>query len=373
MQKRILFLMSDTGGGHRASAKAIKEAIDHLHPHKYDIWIEDIWQHHTCWPFNAIPRTYSWLTGPGLPVWKAMWRVSHFPYVQRATFNFITPLIIPGVARYFRAVKPDLIVSVHPLMNHLGLKGLKQAGLDVPFITVVTDLVTIHPAWICPRVTHCIVPTEAARRHALKYGMPAAKLAVYGQPVSLKFAHLKADKQTLRRQLGLEPNRQTVLIVGGGEGFGQVGDIARQIARTVPQAQLVIVTGRNQILKAKLEATPWEIPIHLYGFVENMPELMRASDVLITKAGPGTISEAFIAGLPPVISGFIPGQESGNVAYVQDNQAGAYADTPDRIAEVVLDWLRPDNAILQQVTQNAARLARPQASLEIAMDLCQYV
>ncbi|HMR66642.1 MAG TPA: hypothetical protein PKE64_21725, partial [Anaerolineae bacterium] len=74
MQKRILFLMSDTGGGHRASAKAIKEAIDHLHPHKYDIWIEDIWQHHTCWPFNAIPRTYSWLTGPGLPVWKAMWR-----------------------------------------------------------------------------------------------------------------------------------------------------------------------------------------------------------------------------------------------------------------------------------------------------------
>lgn len=373
MQKRILFLMSDTGGGHRASAQAIKEAIVHLHPHKYDILIEDIWQHHTCWPFNAIPRTYSWLTGPGLPVWKALWRVSHFPYVQRATFNLITPLIIPGVAHFLRTVKPDLIVSVHPLMNHLGLKGLKKAGLAVPFITVVTDLITIHPAWICPEVTHCIVPTEAAWRHALKYGMPAEKLAVHGQPVSLKFAHLKADKLTLRRQLGLDPTRQTVLIVGGGEGFGQVGDIARQIAQTVPQAQLIIVAGRNQTLKAKLEATPWEVTTHLFGFVDNMPELMLASDVLITKAGPGTISEAFIAGLPLVISGFIPGQESGNVTYVQENQAGAYADTPDDIAQVVLDWLTPNNVAYKQATQNAARLARPEASLEIATDLCQYV
>lgn len=373
MKKRILFLMSDTGGGHRASAQAIKEAIEYLHPDRYDIIIEDIWKNHMPWPLNGIPDGYGWMTGPGLPLWQALWRVSNFPRLQRYGFAAIAPLVTGSVAGYLKTVRPDLVVSVHPLMNHLGLTWLRAAGLRVPFITIVTDLVTFHPAWICPEVTHCIVPTEPARQRAIRYGMPAEKLAVYGQPVSLKFAHLQGNKRTLRQQLGLEVDRSTVLIAGGGEGFGQVYDIVQQLAQTVPQAQLLIVTGRNHALKQKLEAASWTIPIHVYGFVDNMPELMRAADVLITKAGPGTISEAFIAGLPPVISGYIPGQETGNVTYVQEHGAGTYADTPTAIAQIVQAWLNPYNPVQYQMAENAARLARPQASLQIATDLCQYV
>ncbi len=373
MKKKLLFLMSDTGGGHRAAALALSEAIEYLYPDQYEIIIEDIWKKHLPWPFNLLPNTYGWMTGPGLPLWQAMWFIStRFP-VLNFIFELLGPLLGRRVCRYMQAVQPDIVVSVHPLMNHLGVKWLKTARLDVPFITVVTDLVTFHPSWICPQVTRCLVPTEPARERALQLGMPAKKLAVYGQPVALKFANSKGQKSTLRHKLNLAPHCFTALLVGGGEGFGPIFAVARQIAQEVPQAQLLIVAGRNRRLLQKLEAVEWEIPTRVFGFVDNMPELMGAADVVITKAGPGTISEAFIAGVPPLLLGYIPGQESGNVAYVQENGAGVYAETPADIANLIHGWQSPQNPALSQMAQNAARLARPQASLQIATDLCRFV
>jgi 1,2-diacylglycerol 3-beta-galactosyltransferase len=137
----------------------------------------------------------------------------------------------------------------------------------------------------------------------------------------------------------------------------------------VPSAQLIIVAGRNAALKQQLDATTWEIPTQIYGFATNMPELMRASDALVTKAGPGTLSEAFIAGLPVIISGFIPGQEEGNVHYVLEHRAGAYASDPARIVSLIQEWLRPEDGTLSQMAANAAALARPEAALIIAQRL----
>lgn len=373
MKKRILFLMSDTGGGHRAAAQAIAEAVHYLYPNSFETCIEDIWRGHTPWPINKIPNSYPWLTGPGTPLWKLMWSGSAHLQTDKIILPVISPVTKRKVVDYLKAVQPDIVVSVHPLMNHLGFRWMRQAGLNLPFVTVVTDLVTIHPLWICPHVTLCLVPTPAARQMAIKLGMSPARVKVCGQPVALKFLSLPRDKTALRKKLGLDLERQAVLVVGGGEGFGPVFEIARAIARQVPQAQLLVVTGRNSALKQKLQTVHWEIPARIYGFVTNMPELMAAADVLVTKAGPGTISEAFIAGLPPLLSGYIPGQEAGNVAYVQEHQAGAYAESPAEIAGLISEWLNPESTVLQQLARNAAQLARPEASLEIAVHICRLV
>jgi 1,2-diacylglycerol 3-beta-galactosyltransferase len=274
------------------------------------------------------------------------------------------------VLRFLKETQPDIVVSVHPAMNHLGVKWVKKVRPKAPFYTVITDMVTVHPSWVCPEVTACAVATPPAREQAVAAGMPAEKVAVCGQPVGLKFAHLDEEKQVLREQLKLVAERPCILIVGGGEGIGRVYEIARTIARMTAQAQLVIVAGRNKHLKQKLGNVAWEIPTQVHGFVENMPELMGAADILVTKAGPGTISEAFIAGLPVIISGYIPGQERGNVDYVLKNEAGAYAEEPLEIAGLIGTWLQPENTELAQMKQNAARLARPQASLNIARLLC---
>jgi 1,2-diacylglycerol 3-beta-galactosyltransferase len=117
----------------------------------------------------------------------------------------------------------------------------------------------------------------------------------------------------------------------------------------------------------------WEIPTYVYGFVDNMPELMSASDLVVTKAGPGTLAEAFIAGLPVIISSYIPGQEGGNVRYVLDHEAGAYATDPLEIARIVREWLEPGSKSLEQVVANAAALARPHAALAIARELYSMI
>lgn len=362
--------MSDTGGGHRAAANAIREAIHYLYPNQYDIIIEDIWAKDTPWPIRRMPNAYPWLSDSGTRWWLLFWQVTARPPVQKGLLNTAYVLARRRMLNFLRQTQPDIVVSVHPAMNHLGLRWVRRAGLNVPFYTVVTDMVTVHPSWICPGVTHCLVPTEIAGETAVAHGLPREKLSVVGQPVQLKFAQLSGTKETRRQELGLVPRRAAVLIMGGGEGVGRVYDTARAIAQGVPQAQLLIVAGRNKALKKKLDRVAWEIPTRVYGFVDNMPDLMTAVDILVTKAGPGTLSEAFIAGLPVIISGFVPGQEAGNVQYVVNHEAGAFAPEPGEIVRLIHEWLRPGSSALAHLAANAARLARPHASLEIARILC---
>jgi len=365
--------MSDTGGGHRASAQAISEAIHTLFPQQYCTIIEDIWKRHTPWPINRLPKTYPWLSGPGQPLWKMMWTGSTRLPADRLVLPAITPLLESRAVRYLKEAGPDLIVSVHPLFNRLGLLWANRAGLKVPFVTVVTDMVSIHPLWIDPGVTRCLVSTDEARHLALKWGMPPQKIKLCGQPVSLKFAEIPRHNFNIRQKFGLNPAQPTILLVGGGEGTGPIFDIARAIARSVPPAQLLIVCGRNESLKARLQTVVWEIPTRIYGFVDNMPDLMAAADVLITKAGPGTLSEAFIAGLPTIIFGYIPGQEAGNVAYVQQHQAGVYAEEPAEIVHLLQTWFHPADNTLEKMARNAGRLAQPTASLQIAAELSNLI
>ena len=134
--------------------------------------------------------------------------------------------------------------------------------------------------------------------------------------------------------------------------------------------QLVIVTGRNKELRKQLEQHPWQIPVQIYGFVTDMPDFMRASDVLISKAGPGTISEAFIAGLPVILYSKMPGQEDGNVDFVVVEGAGVWAPQPHQAVATLRIWLdQPETRAA--ASANALRLARPDASRRIARLLVQ--
>ncbi len=374
MPKRILILMSDTGGGHRASAEAIAEALAHLYGEKISVNIVDAWRRCAPWPLNQIPDTYSWLVSDGLWLWNALWRTDDQTLWPRVISGALTPVVRRSAVKLFCAEAPDMVVTVHPIVNHIPLRVLRHTlQTDVPYVTVVTDMVTAHPAWFCPLADYWLVPTETARQRALRYGMPPDRVEVTGQPVGLEFAAGVGEKCYLRGKLGLDRNRPTVLVVGGGEGMGPVYQTARAIATEVPNVQLIVVSGRNAVLKKKLDKTSWEIPTQIYGFVTHMAELMGASDVLVTKAGPGTLSEAFIAKLPVIIFAFIPGQEEGNVRYVLEHQAGAYAPTPGEITRLIREWLQPDSDTLKRMSIKAAELARPDAALVIAQRLHQLL
>ncbi|CAI5530233.1 unnamed protein product [Closterium sp. Naga37s-1] len=367
-KKRVLILMSDTGGGHRASAEAIKSTFELEYGDKYEVTIIDLWKEHTPWPFNQMPKSYSFLVRHET-LWKVAFYATKPKFVHQpqmaATSAFVAREVSKGLDKY----KPDVIVSVHPLMQHIPLRVLRSRGLlhRIPFTTVVTDLTTCHPTWFHRLVTVCFCPTKDVAQRALKAGLQPPQIRIHGLPIRPAFAKPSAPKDELRRELGMDPDLPAALLIGGGEGMGPVEATARALAanlapsrggEAVAKGQLVVICGRNKKLLANLQAVKWPLPVVLKGFVTNMPDVMAACDCIITKAGPGTIAESMIRGLPMVLNDFIAGQEAGNVPYVVDNGTGLFEENPKEIANIVADWFGPKADQFKQMAANALRVAQ---------------
>jgi 1,2-diacylglycerol 3-beta-galactosyltransferase len=268
------------------------------------------------------------------------------------------------IRRRIASYDPDVIVSVHPTMNRtpiLATKRISKAvGKHIPFFTVVTDLGSGHAMWFHKNIERMYVASERIRKLARRRGWtPEEKIVMSGLPIRHDFAvqanlmgnrtsaEGKAYQHTIRTELGLDPDKQMVLVMGGGEGVGSLSDIVNELyAKFTEQgidATICVVCGRNDKLKKDLElrdwntvlaasskatgknlikkskrnpeiqraldnsehgiaATPGAVKVIGLGFVSQMAEYMVAADVLVTKAGPGTIAEAAAVGLPVMLT-----------------------------------------------------------------------
>jgi 1,2-diacylglycerol 3-beta-galactosyltransferase len=268
-----------------------------------------------------------------------------------------------------------VIVSIHPMLNHVTIHALEDLGLAIPFLTVVTDLVSLHYSWFAPGADGYVVPTEQAKQVYLLRGLDPQRVHMLGMPIDPKFTRTTESKQELQHKFGLEPGLPVVLLVGGGDGAGGLQDAVRAISRAHLPVQLLVITGRNRRLYAHLQRTKknLHVPAKVFGFVQNMPEMMRASDVIITKAGPGTINEALACELPIILSGYVPGQEEGNVDYVLKNDVGMLAHDSIELVDGLRRLVKPGSATMRRQRENAKRLSRPYASFDIANCILSYL
>jgi len=375
---RLLLLFSDTGGGHRSAAEALIEAWHADHPGRVVTDMVDVFRHYTPFPFNRFGPSYPWIVKYFSRVYAATFHRSDTPTRARALARAAYRYVRPHLRRLLADHPADAIVSVHPLVNHCVNWTMREMGLRRPYVTVVTDLWTAHAFWFYPRVTHIIVPTEGARARGIHYGVPAERITVRGLPVARRFTEALrsgTDKTEVRSKLGLNPEGHVVLLVGGGDGMGPLFKTARAIDTALAEgarpAQLVVVAGRNAALRARLQAQRWRLPVRVEGFVSNMPEWMAAADVLVTKAGPGTITEGLLSGLPLVLMGKVPGQEDGNVDYVVESGVGVWEPRPAAAAARLCEWLDPGNPALGQMPVRARELADPNAARAIAADILE--
>jgi 1,2-diacylglycerol 3-beta-galactosyltransferase len=368
--KKVLILMSDTGGGHRAAAEAIREALLRKYGDAVNFEMVDVFRHYTPFPFKYSPELYPFWIKNG----KLMWRVGYSMSNQRRSAQWIMRSMYGAFRRGMRRLllrehNADVVVCVHPLFSSPAMNVLRKPADRPPFITIVTDLVSTHAFWYDPRVDRILVPTQPAYDAGIKFGIKPEQMRVTGLPVNPRFADGLLSKDDARKKLGWNPDLPAILMIGGGEGMGPLFRIARKVNALGAKCQLVIVAGRNEALRQQLEAQQWNQPVHIYPFVTNMPELMAAADLLITKAGPATISEACIAGLPMILSDAIPGQEDGNVIYITENHAGVYAPSPVKVAQAVKTWLDQGPEFLRAAAESARQLARPDAVWEIVDEI----
>lgn len=381
--KRVLMLMSDTGGGHRASANALKQALVAKYGRNVQVDLLDIWTAADKFPWSSSPKAYSYM-GKRPHLWRAFFYGTAFYPVRLVTRLLHDFSLRRRFKKLLKQADPDLVVSVHPMCQHVPLSARtwleKNARRPVKFATVVTDLGSAHPMWFDRRVDACFVPTQRLAKLGKYHGV--GNVVNYGLPLRKEFSETKPSprtKERARRKLGLARNSSTVLVTGGGDGFGSLEKIVDAVAQelTGKDAQLVVICGRNEELRRLLQARDWaqEAPglsVVVRGFVSDMNLYMEASDVLLTKAGPGTIAEAAALGLPVLLTGFLPGQERGNVLWVREKNIGELERSPEKAARTVAAWLN-DAEALETMSRNARKAAKPQATDKIAEDLMALV
>jgi 1,2-diacylglycerol 3-beta-galactosyltransferase len=367
---RLLFLVGDTGGGHRSAAKAVAQALDQACPGRFAPFIYD--------PLRGpdAPRWLRWITGLYGPcvriapwLWGVLWRAVSSPRTLGWLRRTLMSPAYRSVARAVAAWRPAVIVSFHPLTAEPAVRVRDRSAARLPVITVITDLVTAHLSWRDAAVDRVIVPSAAIAGRCAQDGTPEGHYVETGLPVAAEFCRTPAsapERHGLQRSLGLS-GRFLVVVTGGGEGSGGLYRRTAAILRAVEDVDVAVICGRNQRLRRRLTrlAERAEGRLTVHGFVDNMADWLRCADVVVGKAGPGTIAEATCCGAPLVLTSYLPGQEEGNVEFVVRAGAGSYAPRRRDLAAEI-GRLRDDPAALAAMRVASAQAGRPRAAADIA-------
>jgi 1,2-diacylglycerol 3-beta-galactosyltransferase len=359
---RLVFLIADVGGGHRAPAEAVREALRRTVGDRARVELVDALALYAPFPYNRGRQTYTVAARWARPLLGAFFRA-----LDGATrMRMVATVMRPSMRRAMRALRDhhpaDLYVSFHPTYSY------PLSWLDLPWAAVFVDLVAIHALWCAPGASCYIAATEAARERARRRGVPADRIEVTGLPVHPRLTDpMTTPRARVRERLGLGPGTPVILLTGGGEGMGPVLEQARAVGTSGLDAQLVVVAGRNRPLRDRLEASAprWPMPTRVLGFTPDMPDWLAVATVLLTKAGTSTIAEALVCGVPMILFDAVPGQEEGNARYVLEAGAGAWCEGPAQVVETLRAWLG-DPHRLPRLAEKARAAARPHAAFEVA-------
>jgi 1,2-diacylglycerol 3-beta-galactosyltransferase len=367
----LLFLISDTGGGHRSAALAVSQALELSYPGRFAPVIVDPLRQH------SAPARMRWVTGLYGPsirltpwLWGAIWHSSNtgptFWMYERALFYPVYRMVDVAVSRH----RPALIVSFHGMTSRPAVRARAGSSPLTPVVTVITDLIKPHQAWRYGGVDRIVVPSAAVQERCQRDGITGERFTDLGLPVRAEFntgPRELGDRAALRRSLGLSGDRFLVVVVGGAEGSGDLVRRAGAIIGRLRDVEVVALCGRNGSARRRLARLAVKAGGRLVvkGFVDNMADWLHAADVVVSKAGPGTIAEATSCGAPLILTSFVPGQEHGNADYVTKAGAGCYRPTVRGLVAQI-DALRQDPARLDAMRAASAGLGRPAAALDIA-------
>lgn len=348
---KVLLAISDTGGGHRSAAVAISAALQAAGGEHVSCEILDMLQITGVPVVRSSPRLYDRLSTRWLKFYNTGFRLTNNVRLVNILSQLVYLRARANTVRALRSIQPHLVVITHPLTQRFIVAARRNYRFPFRIITVVTDLVTLHASWTYPGVDLCIVPTDEGHALMQRRGMPPERMVRTGFPVHPKFTSYTCSQRESRRDLELEEDRFTILVTSGGVGSGRVHDLVLDLERLYHNRQILVVTGKNKHLYDELRAQRRSRHTHVYGFVNNMEALMAASDVVITKAGPGTLMEALIMRRPVLVTEAVGMQERGNIDFILDHKLGFFCPTMEHIISAIEKLTHPScyNATVERL------------------------
>jgi processive 1,2-diacylglycerol beta-glucosyltransferase len=390
---RVLIATVTAGAGHLAAAAALDEAWTTLRP-KDEVERLDLVKFFSPLHRKIVSDGYVTLVEHAPELWGMMFKRTDNPTLARRLNRF--KRIFPSnsrarFARYVRQFRPEVALCTHylPLETLAHLKRARpfrdairpppagkksrvtpQNPIVSPLVvSVVTDF-EAHALWMDPGVDLYCVAAEETKARLVARGASADSVIATGIPISSRFSAIP-DLRAIRKTLGLRDDLPVLLVLSGGFGMGPVEEILAELDKVGRPLQIVVVTGRNQELRRQLAAQDRKHPTDVIGFASNMHELMAIADLIITKPGGLTSSEALALGKPLFILNPIPGQEAANSDFLLERGAAAKAnrveDLPYRIEQLL------GTSKLGEMAATAKALGRPNAAQHICKAVLERI
>ncbi len=370
---KVLILSVAVGAGHMRTAEALKKAAGSLYPGA-EVRILDTFRY-------ASPFLGKVVLGAYMEMLKKSPLLYGFLYHQaehgqnlsgkgKNGFSHILNIIAaPRLVEYINDFKPEIIVCTHAfplgIVSHLKKKGVFRG----PVFAIITDY-DVHSFYIFPEVDTYIIGSEDLIQQCLDFGIEPRRVHATGIPIHTEF-FVKYDKKQLREQMGLAVDLPVILLMGGGLGMGPLDTLLEILGSG--KYQLLCVAGANAALQEKLEklAQGMSCTVKIYGFVDNIPQLMAASDLMVGKAGGLACAEAMALGLPMFIVDPLPGQEERNTEFMTAAGAGVRVNASN-LSSVIKTCLE-EPARIEKMARAAAAHGRPNAACDAIALMAQAV
>lgn len=359
--KKILILTAGFGEGHNSAARGIRDGLAHVAPTGAEVELHDLFSD-TYGVANDWARTvYLNLIDRSPRTWGVIYR-----WLDKQTAfagNFKVFFTLKNyLSRLLARFRPDVIVSVYPAYPHMLDEMLGPTGnSDYKRVVVITDSLSVNAIWFNCSTDYFLLPNEASAAVLRDVGIAPEKIKTFGFPVTPKFA----EPGAFRAPPSDETGRRVVYIINAARAAS--ADLVQRLA-ALDSIQLTVTVGRDVRLQRSLEHVREMTKLHfeIVLWSEDLPQLLRSSHLLISKAGGATVQEAFAAACPMIVSHIIPGQEEGNARLIAEMKCGTIATSHDRVIDAVQNAFANDAAQWREWSENVRAMSRPAASLEIA-------
>ena len=387
MIKKVLIMSASTGGGHNRAARAIKEELESRTIDNMSIECEivDSLKLVNNTMDKVISRGYEKSALYTPKAYGSVYRFSETTIASKNEFktNPLTSLMARKFKHLLNESTPDLIIGTHPfpmialstLKKNNNIHSLsrseslyKSTKVDIPpMISVLTDYTT-HSTWIQNEIDYYIVGHEYVKELLVYEGVDSEKVKAFGIPVEKSFLSHR-DRETVLTELGLSPEKLTVLLMGGSFGAGNIKETLEDLIAIDRGFQILVITGRNEHLKDKLskmlDSTIHNKNICLLGYTNKMNDILASIDVLISKPGGLTTTEALLNDVPMIVPYFIPGQEEENLDFLT-NCGAALRTTKKYSLPVLLKVLIDDPSRLDNLRKNIKSIRKFDSAVNIS-------
>lgn len=371
---KILIISSDTGGGHRSAAQAIAEGLNKFwHGKSFAVRIIKAVEesHHIT---EKLVNVYNWVLRNRQHWMKYLYWIMN--KVRPETREFFHKRCIGYVRDIFEKWCPHIVVSVHPLTQHIFARILKELNLaeQIPLVTVVTDpCYGFWKGWACNDVSLYLVANDYAKQQLIDYGIEAEKIKISGMPVHPKFHEVdEKDAQNVRRAFGLNPDKFTVFVNAGWIGGGNIPQIFRELVRGDLDVQAIFLAGKNDELKREAEeiAKSAKFPVKVIGYSDEIEKLMQSANVMVSKLGGLTTFEALACRLPIIADATTPPmpQEAGTVNLIKEKGAGILLEKSGDIVATIQSLINDSNKY-NQMKAATKTLAIPNSTQKIIEEI----